>query len=307
MKLVIAILGVLISFEALAKNGFDLSDSLVPAREIRSGGPPRDGIPAIYKPAFETAEQASEWLTPDNRVLGVVVRGQARAYPVRILNWHEIVNDRIEDQYFTVTYCPLCGTGMVFAANAGKGALLFGVSGLLYNSDVLLYDHNSESLWSQILGKAISGKLKGTELPQLAVTHTTFKNWTEKHPDTNVLSRSAGLSIDYRKSPYENYEKTRRLYFKVSHRAPSDFHPKERVMGVVIGDVKKAYPFVELSKNSMETFIDSVGGQDIVVQWDQQAQSAIALGDRGEQLPTVTGFWFAWYTFHPDTEVFVAP
>lgn len=293
-------------FSVVAKNGFDLSDTLVPAKEIRAGGPARDGIPAINKPAFEKVDEALAWLDPADRVLGVVIKGRARAYPVKILNWHEIVNDKIDDQFFAVTYCPLCGTGMVFATNAGKGALFFGVSGLLYNSDVLLYDHNSESLWSQIMGKAISGPLKGTEIPQLPVTHTSFGSWMQRYPQTEVLSRKTGHRLNYRDSPYKGYEKTRRLYFKVSHRAPDNYHPKERVLGVKIDGKTKAYPFKELSAQGLSEVIDTVGDRPLKIVWDEQAQSAIAVDMQGKQLPAVTGFWFAWYTFYPETEVFVA-
>jgi len=141
-------------------NGFDLSGALIPVRDIESGGPPRDGIPSIDDPRFVGASKAS-FLAPEDRVLGVAIEGEAKAYPVAILNWHEIVNDRSLDQNFVVTYCPLCGSGMVFVADVGERALSFGVSGLLYNSDMLLYDRNTESLWSQLLAKAVSGPLKG--------------------------------------------------------------------------------------------------------------------------------------------------
>ncbi len=306
MRLLLFLLGFLLPLSVVAKNGFDLSDTLVPAREIRAGGPAKDGIPAINKPLFEKVAEALDWLDPAERVLGVVIKDRARAYPVKILNWHEIVNDRIDDQFFAVSYCPLCGTGMVFATNAGQGALFFGVSGLLYNSDVLLYDHNTNSLWSQIMAKAISGRLKGTELPQLPITHTDFRTWTKKYPQTEVLSRKTGYRLSYDDSPYKGYEKTRRLYFKVSHRAPKNYHPKERVLGVKVGVKTKAYPFKELLAHGASEVLDRVGNKPLKIVWDEEAQSAIALDMQGKQLPAITGFWFAWYTFYPDTEVFVA-
>ncbi|MFU8817641.1 MAG: DUF3179 domain-containing (seleno)protein, partial [Pseudomonadales bacterium] len=172
-----------VAVEARTMNGFDLSDALIPVRAIESGGPPRDGIPAINQPKFVAAPEAG-FLDDDDRILGVAINGQPKAYPISILNWHEVVNDSSGSQYFVVTYCPLCGTGMVFASNAGDGALIFGVSGLLYNSDVLLFDRNTESLWSQILGKAVSGPLRGEPLPQLPAFHTTWADWRERHPQT---------------------------------------------------------------------------------------------------------------------------
>tara|TARA_B110000444_G_scaffold254912_2_gene288242 strand:+ start:790 stop:1749 length:960 start_codon:yes stop_codon:yes gene_type:complete len=295
------------------KNGFDVSDALIPEEEIFSGGPPRDGIPAIYQPVFESIEEAT-WLRSTDRVLAVEINGAARAYPIRILDWHEIVNDKIGDQYFAVTYCPLCGTGVVFATNAGEGALLFGVSGLLYNSDVLLYDSYSESLWSQILGKAISGPLKGTVLPDLAVTHTSWEKWLKQHPETKVLSRETGINRysqggprDYRRGPYDGYEKSRYIRFKVSHTAPKTYHPKERVIGIEVDGVFKAYPFKELSKQGVAEFNDQIAGNTLLIEWDEEAQSSSVRDEAGKLLPTITGFWFAWYTFHPETEIFTAP
>ncbi|MFZ0789299.1 MAG: DUF3179 domain-containing protein, partial [Chromatiaceae bacterium] len=173
---------------APVKNGFDLVGALVPVSAILPGGPERDGIPAIDRPRFLPADEAPEVRTGD-RVLGLRLDGQARAYPIAILNWHEIVNDRFGDLPVAVTYCPLCGTGMAFRAEAGGKPLQFGVSGLLYNSDVLLYDRQSESLWSQIDRRAISGPHKGERLEALPLEHTTWGDWQQRHPDTLVLSR----------------------------------------------------------------------------------------------------------------------
>ena len=170
---------------ALVKNGFDLQGSLVPAKEIRHGGPPRDGIPALDQPRFIPAASAS-YLKPDDRVLGMELNGIVKAYPIRILDWHEIANDDFNGQPVVVTYCPLCGTGMAFSAQIGGSRTTFGVSGLLYNSDVLLYDRQTDSLWSQLLGKAITGPLKGTELKLIPLRHTTWRAWKSEHPDTLV-------------------------------------------------------------------------------------------------------------------------
>lgn len=288
---------------AASLNGFNLDNASIAQDEIVSGGPPRDGIPALNYPAFESAAQV-DWLREYDRILGVEIAGQVRAYPVRILDWHEIVNDRLGDQYFAVTYCPLCGTGMVFASNADNGALVFGVSGLLYNSDMLLYDRNTDSLWSQIMGEAVSGALLGTELPQLPVTYTTWSSWRERHPQSEVLSRDTGYNRDYRRGPYGNYAETSRLMFDVSHRPPRDYHPKEYVVGVEVNEQFKAYPFKELRAQGLSSFTDELDGKTLTVRWDAQAESAEILDSEGERIPAVTGFWFAWYTFHPDTQVF---
>jgi len=284
-------------------NGFDLSNASIPQDEIVSGGPPRDGIPALDYPEFEPVSQA-QWLRDGDRVLGIEIAGQARAYPVRILDWHEIVNDRLGDQYFAVTYCPLCGTGMVFASNADDGVLEFGVSGLLYNSDMLLYDRNSDSLWSQIMAEAVAGPLVGTALPQLPVTYTTWARWRERHPEGEVLSRDTGYNRDYRRGPYGNYAETSRLMFDVSHRPPRDYHPKEYVLGVEVDGRFKAYPFQELREYGRASFTDEFAGESLTIRWDEEAESAEVLDSNGQPKPAVTGFWFAWYTFHPETEVF---
>ncbi len=125
---------------AVRKNGFVLDDSLVPSREILSGGPPRDGIPSIDRPRFVVAEEADLFVGDRDRILGISRNGVAKAYPIAILNYHEIVNDSFGDEPIVVTYCPLCGTGMAFGAAIAGERRIFGVSGLLYNSDVLLYD-----------------------------------------------------------------------------------------------------------------------------------------------------------------------
>jgi Protein of unknown function (DUF3179) len=304
----ICLLALALSLNTYAKtrNGFDLTDALIPVDEILSGGPPRDGIPAINDPKFESASEAS-WLRDKDRVLALVIGGQARAYPVRILNWHEIVNDKVGKQHIAVTYCPLCGTGVVFAANIANTSLQFGVSGLLYNSDVLLYDRNTGSLWSQLMGKSVTGKLKGTSLPQIPAAHTTWKDWVDRHPDTLVLSRDTGFRRDYRDSPYAGYEKTRRLYFKVSHKSPANYHPKERVIGLEIDGKFKAYPYKELSAKGEAEFTDEFSGNRVNILWNDEAQSGSIIDEEGKMLPVISSFWFAWFTFHPDTEIYTAP
>ena len=177
-------------------NGFDLRGSLIPSEQIHFGGPPKDGIPAIDKPDFTSAGLAT-FLRDDDTVLGMVRGGVARAYPVRILNWHEVVNDRFDQDAVVVTYCPLCGTGVAFDARIDGRVLSFGVSGLLYNSDVLLYDRQTQSLWSQLLAQAISGPMKGRRLAMLPLTHTTWVDWRKSHSATQVLSTNTGQTRSY--------------------------------------------------------------------------------------------------------------
>jgi hypothetical protein len=285
------------------KNGFNLANALIPIDEIRSGGPPRDGIPAIDRPRFVNAD-AAEFLQASDRVLGITRNGVSKAYPVAILNWHEIVNDRVANEPIVITFCPLCGTGIAYLATTGDQVLDFGVSGLLYNSDMLLYDRQTQSLWSQIRRQAVSGPMQGTKLQPVPVMHTQWADWKQRYPATQVLSTETGYRRDYTKSPYQGYEKTADLFFPV--RARDDrYHPKESVLGIEVAGRFKAYPFVELEKSGGDVH-DTFAGETIVVKYDKHYRTAVAADDQGNTLPGIIAFWFAWYAFHPDTEVYRA-
>lgn len=289
-----------------AHNGFDVAGALVPVAAIERGGPPKDGIPAIDRPKFVDGKDAA--LAPHDRVLGLALHGLAKAYPVRILNWHEVVNDRFGAVPVAVTYCPLCGTGIAFDARLGDKVLNFGVSGLLYNSDVLLYDRGSESLWSQLKQLAVAGPLKGTSLTALPLEHTTWKDWRTRHPDTLVLSTDTGHVRDYRRDPYAGYDQVARLMFHVSHR-DERIAVKEWVLGVSVGSARKAYPFTALQRatGGSGEVNDTVGGQAVVIRYDGPNRTARAFDARQQPLPGVMAFWFAWAAFNPDTKIFSAP
>lgn len=289
-------------FSAFFDNGFDITDPLIPKEEIHHGGPPRDGIPSIDSPVFIAANEAG-FLADDDRVLGIARGDIAKAYPIKILDWHEIVNDEFNGEPVVISYCPLCGTGMAFDANVGGAARSFGVSGLLYNSDVLLYDRESESLWSQIIRKSISGPLKGQVLEQIPMLHTTWHDWREQNPGTVVLTNQTGHSRDYSRSPYSGYEVSNRIWFPVKNQSQR-YHPKELVIGLNLGDKTKAYPFAELSK-STSTINDKLGDTDLRVEFDAANRSGRIFDKDGNEIPTIIAFWFAWYAFFPDTEVYV--
>ncbi len=283
--------------------GFDFTKHSVPLNEIYSGGPPKDGIPSIDNPNFVSGAKAEEdFLNDKDRVLGLFLRGRAKAYPIRILNWHEIVNDRIGDKNIVVTFCPLCGTGMVFDSNINGKPMSFGVSGLLYQSDMLLYDRETESLWSQIKSSSVAGNLTGTRLKLLSSTQTTWKDWKKKHPDTLVLSTKTGFRRNYEKDPYQGYYSSPDLMFEVNQKK-NWYHPKEQVIGIEVGKTSKVYPFSELSKVSVP-FTDVVGGITLKVFYDADTQTASIYDLKGRQYPSVVGYWFAWYAFHPETEVY---
>ena len=290
---------------ANAKNGFDLSGATIPADEILHGGPPRDGIPSIDRPKFAVAAAAA-FMRDSDLVLGIEKNGSARAYPLKILNWHEVVNDEIGGAPVAITFCPLCGSGVVFYAAAEDGRRLrFGVSGLLYNSDVLLYDRETESLWSQLLRRGVSGEYAGAKLRTLPAYHTTWRDWRRLHPQTEVLTTDTGVARDYDSDPYAGYDKSAATYFPASPAAPREFHPKEWVLGVASGGEAKAYPFSQLQKHGAAEVRDVVGGEEVVIRWNAEARAARAEWKDGEG-ESVRAFWFAWFAFHPDTKIFRA-
>jgi len=280
--------------EAIA---FDLSRSSIPTEEILSGGPPKDGIPALIDPAVVSAEAAT-YLRADNRVLGVAMGNQARAYPIRVLNWHEVVNDQLSGTPIVVTYCPLCGTGMVFRAGQQGRRVLFGVSGLLYNSDVLLYDRETESLWSQLKMEAVTGRRLGEKLEWLPAQHTTWQAWRTAHPQTEVLSLKTGYQRDYDRDPYTGYAGRSRLMFPVRHQ-DDRLSPKAWVAGVLINGQPKAYALNRLK--SAGSFEDAVGGQAIRIVYDATSRSVQVTDAANKPLPVVQAYWFAWVAFYPET------
>lgn len=284
------------------KNGFDLENSSIPVSKILSGGPPRDGIPSIDSPKFISVNNA-DYLKADDRVIGVEINGKARAYPIRILNWHEIVNDVHNGKPIAVTFCPLCGSGIVYDATFDGKAHKFGVSGLLYNSDVLLYDRETETLWSQILSKGISGKLLGSDLDIIPSSHTSWKAWKEKYPDTEVLSTDTGKKRDYSRSPYGGYDKGRETYFPVAFRSQK-YHPKERVIGISLNGKHKVYPFNELAKLDGNVLKDSFSDQQLQLEFDAENRDGVIKDSSGKILSSINTFWFAWYAFHPDAEIY---
>jgi len=285
------------------KNGFDLGEALIPADQIMSGEPPRDGIPAISQPQFVKAGEA-DFLRDGDRVLAVEVDGRAKAYPIRILNWHEIVNDEVGGVPVAVTYCPLCLTGVVYRSTVDGANLQFGVSGLLYNNNVLMYDRQTESLWSQLESRAISGPKKGTALETIPAAHTTWADWRSGHPDTLVMSTETGYRRDYSRDPYANYGDSERVMFPVSN-SDDRLARKDWVGGVVIDGKAKAYPHKELAKTDGEVE-DSFAGRQLTIRYDPEARSLTVHGADGEEVTTIDSFWFSWAAFYPDTEVFRA-
>lgn len=207
----------------------DLPQPLIDTGRLLSGGPPPDGIPAIDKPTFLKASDVT-FLDGGQPVLALEVDGEARAYPVQILIWHEIVNDTVAGVPVAVTYCPLCNSALAFDRRAAGRVLNFGVSGLLFNSDLVMFDRQTQSLWPQIEGRAVAGALTGTELTPFVVTTLTWEEWRQAHPDGWVLSQDTGHARDYGRNPYVGYDEPEDAPFLFDTDSDPRLPPKTRVV-----------------------------------------------------------------------------
>lgn len=249
------------------------SRALVPLEEIVPGGPPPDGIPAIDRPRFEAPGEAGAWLKPQEPVLALRVGDDARAYPLQILMWHEIVNDVVGGVPVAVTFCPLCNSALVFERTVDGVVLDFGTSGMLYKSDLVMYDRQSHSLWSQMEGRAIVGDRAGARLAPRPANTIAFAEWRRVHPGGKVLSRDTGHRRSYGINPYESYDEP--LLGPFLYRGALDTRrpPKERVVGVAVGDVRRAYPFPLLEAHRVVH--DTLDGQPIVIFYQPGTLSAL--------------------------------
>ncbi|HZX24537.1 MAG TPA: DUF3179 domain-containing protein [Woeseiaceae bacterium] len=267
--------------------------------EIEQGCGARDCIPSIDEPRFVAADEA-EFLSPADVVMGIEIDGDARAYPISILNFHEIVNDEIGGRPVAITYCPLCGSGIAFDRKFGEQVVEFGVSGLLRKSDLILYDRATESLWQQITGRAFAGPMRGEELEPIPVSITRWVRWRDAHPDTRVLSTDTGFERPYsNKTPYGDYDESRRLLFPVDY--DRSLHPKTVVHGVEVGDASYA-----VTESVLQAHGELEQPGEPGVRWEMRPGGEVTAvrGDTGERLVTHRMFWFAWYSFHTTTRLY---
>ena len=240
----------------------DFSKHSVPYSEIISGGVGKDGIPPIDEPKFESVLEADVWLTDGDPVAFLQIDEQVRAYPLRILNWHEIVNDEVAGVPVAVTFCPLCNTVVVFERRLQGNVYTFGVSGLLRNSDLVMWDHETESLWQQATGEAIVGELTGQSLSLLSSPIVSWKDFKISFPEGEILSQDTGYPRDYGRNPYSGYD-TSSFPFLFTGELDPRLAALERVIGVTIGGESVAYPFSVLAELGVVN--DSVGGKKIVI------------------------------------------
>jgi hypothetical protein len=271
---------------------------------ITSGGPPPDGIPPVEKPIYISIDEASKQWNDDAVVDAFVIDGEPRAYPRFITVWHEIVNESAAGKPISITYCPLTGSTLVFSGALPDGrTTTFGTSGMLYNSNLVMYDRATKSMWPQLLGVAVRGERKGDRLSEVggAVT-TTFGRWKAKFPNGLVLSKNTGHARAYGTWPYGDYATAAGVMFPVRY-TDDHFHPKKIVVGVRAGGAALAIPKDEFVAQRKEQRIQ-VGGREMVATYDAELDAVRVLA-RGPDEPASAYevMWFAWYAFNPKTEV----
>lgn len=261
--------------------------------------PIRDCIASIDNPRFVAANQAG-FLKADDLILGIVIDGDARAYPAKILDHHEIVNDTVGGKPIAITFCPLCGSGVAVSRVIGDVVTEFGVSGILYNSDLVMYDRVSNTLWSQIEVLGLAGPNTGKKLETLPVTMTRWSRWRKKHPGGKVLSTDTGFDQDYSTDHYAKYRKGRTIFMPVSDK-DKRVHPKTVVYGASVGGQPVAVTDAAFEKTSRIEV--SLAGRDLALSMAEDGTVTISDRDSHEKWSTGRLFWFAWYTFNPSTEL----
>jgi len=251
----------------------DFSRRSVPYSEIFSGGVPRDGIPPIDDPKFVTVEEADNWLEEKEPVIALEIDGAAKAYPLQILTWHEIVNDTLAGVPVAATFCPLCNSAIAFDRRLDGEVYDFGVSGNLRNSDLIMWDRQTQSWWQQLTGEAIVGELTGAQLDILPAALVAWQDFKTTYPDAQVLSRDTGHSRNYGANPYVSYDEFGRSPFLFSGEQDDRLVATERVAAVTVGDKAVAFPFAFLEEAGVVHH--TVEGKDLVIFFKPGARSAL--------------------------------
>jgi hypothetical protein len=267
---------------------------------LLSGGPPKDGIPSIDDPRLVDISKSE--FSQDELIIGVYLNGEARAYPYGILNWHEIINDKIGDLPITVTLCPLCDTNPVFIRKVDGQETTFGVSGKLLDSCLVMYDRLTDSLWSQPWGIGIAGEKNNQVLEKVPSFKTTLGDWQKKHPNSKILSTDTGYNRDYSRYPYGSYYTDKSLIFSVRNKDKLELHPKEiisyvwrfdeqtpknKFSGESIQVVHK-----ELQENKEQEF--DFKNQKIKAVWDEQLKTVVFYDKDNKIIPSSTAFAFVY-------------
>lgn len=273
----------------------DTSISSIDLSNVLDGGPGKDGIPAINNPKFVPIKEAG--ILMSNDVMGILlVRGQtAKFYPYNILVWHEVVNDTIEGESVVVTFCPLCASVLVFDANVDGKKENFGVSGKLYESNLLMYDHDTESLWSQIKGEAVVGKKTGKQLTNVPFLVMSLGEAKKRFPEAKIMSINTGFIRNYAFYPYGDYNENEDIYFPISI-TDTRLPLKEPMYIVNVFESSVAFKILDLkegvrarvSVGTKEITAESKDG-DIIVKWSD-----------GKAIPGYYALWFSWAIHHQE-------
>lgn len=272
--------------------------------QLLNGGPPKDGIPSIDEPQFDTASTTP--FETDERIIGVVVNGEAKAYPYGIMNWHEIVNDTLGGVNVSVTYCPLCDTIVAFE----RGDTTFGVSGKLYQSCLVMYDRADDSLYAQPWAMGVVGPAVNQSLDRIPAVKTTLANWLEAHPDSQILSPDTGYERNYFRYPYGSYDTNETLVFPARNQNQLDHHPKAIVSYIWESDDRT--PHNEFSGRSHAFIHDELrqtgeqlmdwGDRQIRARWDDDLDTVMVEELNGDRIPSSTAFAFVYPAFFGDME-----
>ena len=252
----------------------DFSKHSIPFSEIKSGGPPKDGIPSIDSPNFVTIEEADKWLKPVEPVVLLSINGHARAYPLQILMWHEITSDVIDSVPVVVTFCPLCNTAIAFERQLDGRVFEFGTTGRLRFSNLIMYDRQTETWWQQATGEAIVGELTGSELKVLPAAIISWNDFKTSHPDGKILSRDTGFNRDYGRNPYVGYDDiNQRPFLYEGPTTDGRLPPMARVVTVELNAEAVAYPYEVLEQ--VRVVNGTIGGKPIAVFWHSGTASAL--------------------------------
>lgn len=277
------------------KDKDDAQDWLIPTEEVRDGGPGKDGIPSIDNPQFSTVANTN-FLEEDDLVIGVKVGNTIKAYPHPILDWHEIVNDKVDDLALAITYCPLTGTAIGWERTLAGQETTFGVSGLLYNSNLIPYDRASDSNWSQMRLDCVNGERIGNTIKTYSVVETTWKTWKSWFPDSEVMQLPVGNNRDYDRYPYGGYKTNPSLLFPVDV-TDDRLSAKTRCLGVVQDGEAKVYPYETFTGMDIRIVQDNFRETDLVIVGSRKHNYMVAF--KNKLSDGTTGLMFTV----PDTAV----
>lgn len=275
MLSVVMVVSVAIRAPAQALQGWDTNTdkSLINLAELKKGGPPKDGIPSIDTPKFASIKEAASWVSDKEPVISVLYKAEARAYPLQILIWHEIVNDSFNGDPLLITFCPLCYSALVFKRVVDGEELEFGISGFLRHSDLVMFDRKTETLWQQFTGKAIVGDYVGTTLEQLPSQIISFSQFRNNYPNGRVLSRKTGHERNYGTNPYTGYDDVNNTPLFGAGNDDRRLPPMEKVIGVKLDNHQKAYPYS--ITRSKQIINDTVGNTLLLIAHTGGARSAM--------------------------------